>query len=145
MRWLWAAYQMDVWEEIFPKNMNRDMFTEKLMELLGSVDMDWIIEVKTERGLRPVGIILGQFRAADRAVEPHVDFFPWATLRNKLETMAQYITDVGKQYKIFVYTDKEDRFWKRIWKYRMLRKGCSINDYFSAGEPADFYYTPGPF
>ncbi len=145
-RFLWAAYQMGGWSDLFAQNLSKEAFAEKMVEILGAVDLDWIIEIEGENGLRPIGIVLGVFRAAGRAVEPHVDWFPWATPRNKMEGAAQFLHDVGKTYKVFLYIESENAlFWDRIWKYRILKKGCKINDYFAPGECAEFYYTPGPF
>lgn len=146
MRFLWAAYQMGGWNDLFAQNLSKEGFTEKMVEILGSVDLDWIIEIQGKNGLRPIGIVLGLFRGAGRAIEPHVDWFEWASPRNKLEGAAQFIHDIGRLYKIFLYIGKEDvLFWDRIWKYRILKKGCNINDYFAPGEGAEFYYTAGPF
>lgn len=146
MRWLWAAYQMDTWADLFAVNLTKDAFTEKVLEMLGAVDFDWIIDAKSENGMRPVGIVLGNFRAAGRGVEPHVEWFPWATPRNKLEGSATFLYEVGKRYKSFIYSTEDNTvFWDRVCLYRVLKRGCKIGEYFGPKEGAMMYYTPGPF
>lgn len=137
---------METWKEAMPEGMTKQAFMEYLTEWLGLANLDWIFEVKGPQGLRPIALGIGLYRAGTRAIEPHIDYFPWATPRQKFEVAATFMKEAGKQYKVFVYADaKSQSFWDRIWQYRILKKGCTINDYFAPGESAVFYYTPGPF
>lgn len=143
MRWFWAAYRMGTWNEIFPEGLQQDAFSEKVLELVASVDVDWLIE---DSKLRPIGVVLGNFRFGGHGVEPHVEWFDWATPRAKLEAVAHFLRQVGKTYKIFLYiTEKDLKFWERVWSYRLLKKGCKISDCYGVGDHATMYYTAGPF
>lgn len=143
MKWLWASYQMGVWNELFSENMARDEFRDKLWEIVSAVDFDWILEVQHEGGLRPVGIVFAEYRFGGHGVEPHVEWFPWATPRNKLECSIKFLKDVGKQYKVFLYIRDEDlRLWEHVWNYRVLKKACTISDCYGSGVKATMFYTP---
>jgi len=145
LRWLWAAYKLGAFAEVVPEGLDDNGFEEAIVDLLASVDFGWVIEAQGEEGLRPVGVVLGQSRAAGRGVEPHVDWFPWATTRNRLEGIAVFLRDVSKQLKIFVFAEEGDtRFWSWYNKRRMLVGGGRVIDYFSRGEHAYLYYTAGP-
>lgn len=146
MRYFWAAYQMGMWSDLFQENLNRGQFQNSVYELLGSCDMEWVLEVPAENGLRPVGIVVADFRFMGNGIEPHVDWFPWATARNRLEASLTYLKEVGKRYKVFIYaTAPNQRFWEHVHRYNVLKKGCKITDCYGAGDDAMMYYTPGPF
>lgn len=145
MRWLWAAYQSGVWKEILVEGLSQQEFSETVTDMLGMVDHDWIVEIKTDKGLRPVGLITGDNRFMGHGIEPHVDWFPWATPRNKLECAIQFIKQTGKETKLFLYIREDLKFWERVWRYKVLKKGCKINDCYGSGEDAVMYYSPGPF
>ena len=146
MGWLWAAYKKGLWTDMLPENASKDNFEDCVVDILSKVDLDWIFEVHTQDGMRPVGIVGADFRFEGHAIEPHVDWFPWATPRNKIESIVNFLTEIGKQYKIFVYSTAVDLpFWERIHKYKVLVKGCKITDCCGRGEDAMMYYTPGPF
>ncbi len=116
-----------------------------MFEIVGSVPYDWIIEAQGVDGLRPAGLVLAKDWAAGRGIEPHVDWFPWATPRNRFEGSAVFLREVGKQLKIVIYSDAEsEAFWIRIMRYRMLRKGCRILNFFDKGKHSFMFYTVGP-
>lgn len=145
MRWLWAAYRKGMWPELFHKGLTQNAFVEKMTEVIGSVQYEWIIDAKGVDGTRPVGLILADSRAAGRAIEPHVDWFPWATSRNCMEGSAAFLKHIGKRHKIFIYSDEPSiPFWERMIRYGILRRGCKIVDYFAMGEHTVFFYTAGP-
>ena len=147
VRYFWAAYQMGMWEDELPRDLNRDQFYMTLVDIIGEYDMEFVFEVKGPNGKRPAGVLLADFRMKGNAIEPHVWWFPWASARNQLESSAHFLRDMGKRYKVLVYTETKDSvFWERIYRYKgLLKKGCKITDAFGSGEDSMLYYTPGPF
>ena len=147
MRYLYAAYRFGLWSEIFDADLPTAAFTEKALDLVGSVALDWVVEAQREdgAGVRPVGLILAHLLPDGRRIEPHIDWFPWATPRNKFEGIAAFIHDASRTYKLQIYIEADKTaFWDRLLKYRMLCKGCKIRDHYSRGEDAMFYYSVGP-
>lgn len=144
MAWLWAAYQMGGYKEILPTGLGDDAFTDTVLDLIEQMDMAWIIDAPNAKGMQPVGLVLGRFFSGGRALEPHVDWFPWATARNKLEGAAQFLRQVSRQYKIFLFIREEELpFYERVCKYRVMTRGCKINDHFAPGRWAMMFYTVG--
>ena len=123
MRWLWAAYQMGTFFDLLTDELPQRDYA---IDLIGSFDYDWILEVSTSTGLRPAGIVFADSRFSGNALEPHVTWFPWANARNRLECSIQFLKHVGKETKLFLYiTKKDEKFWHRVWQYKVLKKGCS--------------------
>lgn len=118
-------------------------FKAAMTEMIASVDYDWIIECDRQ----PVALVLGASVAAGRGVDLQVDWLPWATARQHLEGAASFIVHASKQLKLFIYADSrsEPLFARLATRYRMLRKGCRITNYYGGGEDAMFFYSPGPF
>jgi hypothetical protein len=145
-RWLWASYQMNGWTDILQHGLSREDFQERILTIVGGHDLDWIAEVHTDGGLRPVALFVADYRFGGYAVEPHVRWFPWASPRNKLEIGVKFMMEVGKMTKVFIYPPNSDgKLWERVWRYKVLKKGCKISDCYGKGEDAVMYYTPGPF
>lgn len=120
-------------------------FRERMTEIIASTDHDWILEARGNTGPRPVGLVLAANMGRGRAIEPHVDWFPWATGRNKVEASAVFLRDVSRNWKVFVFADAENAaFWHRMVRYRILRRGCKVPDYYARGDDAWMFYTMGP-
>jgi hypothetical protein len=144
MRWLWAAYKMDTWDGRLFAGMTQDTFTEDVISIITAADVAHIIEAPGDRGLQPVGIVLARVFGKGRCLEPHVDWFPWSTVRNRMEGSAHYLKSVGRQFKIFLFIDQENlQFWERIHDYRLLTRGCKVIDHYGPGEHAMMFYTLG--
>ena len=144
MAFLWAAYRLGTWDDHIPPELPQTMFESRIIEFLARADYDWIVEARNGDGVRPVGIILAQAMLDGRRIEPHIEWFPWATPRNRFEGIAAYLREVGKRFKILVYTEEsEQAFWERLKMYRLLRHGCKVIDHFDRGEHAYFFYTVG--
>lgn len=145
-RWLWAAYKLGTWHDLLNEGLSREVFREAVVELVSQVQFDWILAVPMETGLRPVGMVFADPRFGGNAIEPHVEWFPWATPRNKLECAIQFLKQIGKDVKIMLYIEEQDdTFWHRVWQYKVLKKACKIHDCYGRGKNAVMYYTPGPF
>lgn len=116
-----------------------------MIEIISAADHDWILEARSPKGQHGVGLVLAKSFAAGRAIEPHVDWFPWATRRNKIESMAAFFRQVGKMFKIFIFSpEDETKVWGWYAKRRMLTRGGQIVDHFAVGQHARLFYTRGP-
>lgn len=145
MRYLWAAYQLGAWRDLMDVNLSQDVFTDRMLEVIGSASYDWILEARGEEGNRPVGLILGTSLASGRAIEPFVQWFPWATTRNQMEGTAAFLREVSRRFKVFVFAEEASSdFWARFIHYGLIRRGCKVIDHFARGEHAMMFYTVGP-
>ena len=136
---------MGCWQDVF-EDLNKDEFQEQIIRWLETVDREWILEAEYEGKVRPVGLVLAEYRAGGRGIEPHVDWFPWATPRIKLEASAHYFREIRREFKVFVYSTAADEpFWQRLRRHRLIQFACKIPDYFSPGEDAIMFCTQGPF
>ena len=115
-------------------------FRSAMVDMLGSEAYDWIVAAD-----KPIGLFLGNSMAAGRGAEVQVDWMPWATPRQRLEATATFLREVSKTVKIFIFCNEEsERFFFRLARYRMLRKGCQVLNYYGGGEHAQMFYTPTP-
>src|SRR3990167_4406600 len=105
MRWLWAAYQLGMWRELMDSGLTQPAFTDRALEVIAAASYDWMLEAKGEEGVRPVALILAN--KVGRGLEPYVEWFPWATARNKLEATAVFLKEIAKQHKIFVFAEEQ--------------------------------------
>ena len=136
---------MGAWREMMDDGLTTAAFRERFLEIVGAVPHDWIIEAKGNTGPRPVALVLAGTVGAGRIIEPHVEWMPWATNRNKVEAVSTFLRDVGRSWKIFIFVDERNEpFWRRMVRYRILRRGCKVSDHFARGDDAWFYYTTGP-
>lgn len=146
-RWLWAAYQSGMWREDMAGNLTPRGFEEKMLDVIGGAKYDWVAEAPGDDGLRPVGLCLGRVlvEGADTErehIEPFVEWFPWATPRNKVEATALFFKELSKQFKIFVFAPEgANDWWTRFVQYGLIRRGCKVIDYFSRGQHAMLFYT----
>lgn len=125
-------------------NLSQQAFQQKVLEMLSLGEYEWVVECRQSDGVRPVGVILAHGLPDGRRIEPHVDWFPWATPRNRVEGLVGFLIEVSKRFKILVYsTEAERNFWERMKSYGILRHGCKVWDHFSRGEHAFFFYTTG--
>lgn len=137
---------MGLWRDFFFEDLDQVDFQVAITNWLSSVDLDWTLEAEYEGKIRPVGLVLGEYRIGGRGVEPHMFWFPWATPRIKFESVAHWLRYVRKEYKVFVYSEMDDtNFWDRMKKHRLLQRGCKIPDFYGPGDDTMLYYTQGPF
>ena len=140
MRWMWAAYQSGMWRDVMAGNLSPQGFEERALEFIGDYADEWIVEAQGDDGLRPVCLFLAQ--PVGIGIEPAVQWFPWATRRNKLEAIAVFLKEISKQVKIFIFaSDEKVEFWSSMVPYGLVRRGCKVVDYFARGKNAMMFYT----
>ena len=77
-------------------------------------------------------------------MEPHIEWFPWATPRNRLEAALEFLDGLRKQGKTALITTvvggEAERFHNRICRYGVTRFVGKIKGYFN-GDDANLYQT----
>lgn len=144
---MWAAYRLGAFSRAIDRDLSKQEFTEVFLQLMGIWDHEWVLHAPNDQSpdgeIIPVGIMIGYGK--DKIIEPHVEWFPWASDRNKLEGMLAFFSEVSKEYKLFAYILPENQnFFVRLCRYGVLTSGCKILDYFGKGEHVYFFYTRGP-
>ena len=140
MSFLYAAYELGAWADLLPRGLGPTSFRPAIEDLIGSTHLDWIIESK----MTPIGLVLAREICAGRAIEAQVDWFDWATPRQKMEGIAAFFREATKHFQVLVFcTEADQRFWLRFCRYRLLRNGCKVLNHFGPGEHAYFFYTAG--
>jgi len=108
----------------------RDAFSEMAAV---RYDFGWMLV----SGDRPAGAIfaigiLGLLFIADTV------WFPWATPRQKIETMVHWINEMRRDMKIIEFARPEDkRFWEHIAKHGIMRRVGTVHDVY--GQPSPLF------
>jgi len=120
MPYLWAAYRMGVWEDFIKPDLNKDKFTNTVA---GFSELSELMIVVTDK---PIGLV--SIRQDARALEIHVDWFPWATSRNKIEGTARSILDLRGIKTLLIWSKWETNpFFTYIAKYGIIRRVGTFN------------------
>jgi hypothetical protein len=124
MGWLWAAYKFGAFREI--GDVSQDEFTARMTHALQQFPFHTVIEdrnAKFSKGQGPIGIVGALFNGW--RLEPHVEWYPWATKRNQLRGTVAYLMrmrydrNIGN---IQVRARKDDEtFFNRMGKYLPLK------------------------
>lgn len=92
----------------------------------------------------PVGIVMCLPGQRPDHSWPHVVWFPWATLRNRLESAGRFLNVMRREVKMFVAADSEGRpFFDRIARYGILRRAGTSKEWFGE-EDATLFETRKP-
>lgn len=145
---MWAAYQMGMWKDIIPEDLDAKEFEEHFDGWLSTIrfDLDWIMEAEYQGKVRPIGIMLAWLAPGERRLEPHVEWFPWATPRTRFESVTHFLWEIRKEFKVHIWASDDDKkFFDTLTKHIPLVMGTVVKDEFSPGESATLYYTAGPF
>ena len=142
VRWLWVAARRA------REDISQEEFHAAVSSILNQSNKLWIIEdVHSEfkEGHGPVGLIMATFD--DWALSPHVEWFPWATIRNKLKgtvgfiQIMRYRKDVGI-IKIFAAGEVNKKWFKWLRRYLPIAYAGAIPN-GRAGEDEHIFYIRG--
>lgn len=139
LRYPWAAYKKG-WQ-ILPNNLSIDEFNKALGNILLKFDESYLVHaLSINNTLHPVGIltILGIAHPT-----PYIDWFPWASTRNKVELVLHIVKELKKQSTVaMIYaSDAENNLMRLVRAYGLLHWGCTIKNYYQDGSKTNFYYT----
>ncbi len=146
VKWVYAAYKKGAFPDI-QEGMDGIGFRSALLEHYDRMGGEmWILaapnDVSSAEGAKPVGLIQGQVTA--HVVEPHVYWFPWATPRNKVETILKYLAGMRFRAVVLVHASETDAvFFDHIAAYQVLRRIGTIHNYYGMMENAVLYQTKG--
>ena len=74
--------------------------------------------------------------------EPHVTWFPWATTRNKIETILKFLTEMRRDMTLAIFVREEFvPFFERMKHYGVIRHGCKVFKFWPDGTGGRFYQS----
>lgn len=119
-RWLWAAYQKGGLSG-FPPELDLPGFLEFLAQVLTTPIQALMLEAKVDElgQVGPVGIASIRYAQGIEAW-PWVDWFPWASQRNRIECGVKLLNDLNKEKLVLFHTD-ELVFVNHLARYGLLR------------------------
>ena len=129
--WLYAAHKRGGFRHYpqFNEEMSPEVFETKFLETVAPFDVAWILTAPNQKGDdTPVGFVGAFIRHT--IMEPHVEWFPWATPRNKLEAATNFINNFRKDFWIQLVVDiKHRNFFDHIRELGILWRVGPVFDY----------------
>jgi hypothetical protein len=144
--YVWAAYKrgaLDFLEE----GLDQKAFDRKFWEYLDMIERAgselYAVLGKVEgHGTIPIGIV-GVHYDGNTAF-PHVDWFPEATPRLKIEAGVIFIHGLKSKFMVLIIGPQEwEPYWKHLGHYGLLRKVGTLKDYYGKDKHAGFFQSVG--
>jgi hypothetical protein len=138
-KWLWAGYRLGSFPTtFFEPGLGQRPFAERLAMVLRSVGYSAILVAKTDKGMIPVGIVLGEVKTRNPphrpVIEPHVVWFKWAPLRPRLQAAVRFLHDVRREYFVVIYAETKDKaFFIHLCRYGLLQRVGTLVGFFEGG------------
>lgn len=103
----------------------------------------FILEAPTSRGPAPVGLITAE--ADGNRLTPHVDWFQWASSRNKVETILQFLNETRRTWQVLIMSSPDNKgFFEVMVKYAVLRKAGTLLGWGDDGSTTSLFQTIRP-
>lgn len=126
--------------------MERADFDSSLFEVLAP--RDWVITMiaDTPKGRIPVGSVSAMNPLGTRLVMlADVLWFPWASHRNCVESLANFVNTLRDDYTLMEYADEREpqtkRFFENLCKYALMRRVGTVHDFYGPGSSAALYQS----
>lgn len=134
----WAAYKRG-WKVLSP-NLDVTEFNRQFADLLNNFNSSYLLyALSLNNAIIPVGIL--SIHGIVHVV-PYVEWFPWATARNKVEVVLNLIRQTKNKVQLMIYaSDAENNLMRQARAYGLLHWGCVVKNYYPDGTKANFYYS----
>jgi hypothetical protein len=112
VKYAWAAYKQDKLGQIkFSDGLNAlDFKTAFEGFVLTRAQAAWTVLGETNRGLIPIGIVLGQWGpGAAFMLVSAIAWYPWASRRNIVEGTVKLFNNLRKQFPVMGFANDEHR------------------------------------
>lgn len=122
--------------EMIERGLSVAEFSNELLDLLEKFQ-----GINVFMGDRPLGLLVTT--ESEHRLEPHIEWFPWATPRNKIEHVVNMVNAFRKDRLVLIIAKMEIRdFLVHVAKHGILRRVGTINGYFP--ENAVVFEGKGP-
>lgn len=154
-KWLFAAYHKGCFREYLenfrenfgikqelPDDPDGKDFQTFMTVAMATVPHWWVLTADWRgRGVEPVGLVAAAFQEAYLA--PHVEWFPWATHRSKVETTVRFLADINKMERVIIFTRASElEFWRLMGNYGLLRRRSPPLPGWFGDSDADIWVSP---
>lgn len=139
-KFAWAAYKKGALASMGPRFQAEftpeAFYTAFVDEVETTYAGAWTLSAETKRGFIPVGIVLGFYSHPNPQFAPFMIvgdmiWFPWASVRNRIESAVAFFNSIRKEIPMLEYADdKAKPFFEMIAKHGIMRRvGTSFNVY----------------
>lgn len=133
-RWLWAAYGKGAFLDV-PRGLDLDQFVAAAYDRLNRFSEQFLVETD-----RPIGLILTL--TDGYRFEPHAEWFPWASQRNRMTGALTFLNRERKDRLGVIYMDMSGKtFLEHLAKYGVLRRVGTVFDFFEPDSNAVLFQT----
>lgn len=120
---------------MIPRDLDIDQFLAAAFGHLESFQEQFMVETD-----RPVGVIVTL--TDGYRFEPHAIWFPWASLRNRLEGSLKFLNQERKDRLGIIYMGLDQkRFLEQMARYGVIRRVGTVKSFFEPGRDAVFFQT----
>lgn len=146
MRYVYAAYKKGALDELLEPFTEYDMtppeFREAFLEhAVMYYDDMWVFYANSLRGeYEPVGFV-GTSRTKVRQPVFIVNaiWFPWASARNRIESMVNWLNDRRREDIVTEYAQMKDKkFFEHICRHGIMRRVGTKQNFYPEGNAAEF-------
>lgn len=89
----------------------------------------WVMKSVTPKGRVPVGMVYGRPFIHDITVLGDFTWFPWASRRNKYESIVNVINGLRKEGVVMLYGEEENKDWLvQTARHGILRRVGTLHD-----------------
>lgn len=121
LKYFYAAYRQNVFPLV--SGLSPAEFSDQIRNFLTSFPAEWVFDAPTKNGIIPVGVGLAANVLDEIIIIGKIIWFPWASLRNKLESALNLIEASRQENTLLDFADESDQpFYVRLCKYGSVRR-----------------------
>lgn len=115
LRFLWAAYKKGALEPMGERFADGKMDAETFKtafkdDVLSRFHAAWVLFATTKKGHVPIGIVFATWAPnASYMIVTGMCWFPWASKRNKIEGMVNFLSKIRKEFNLMFYALPEHK------------------------------------
>jgi len=157
LKYCWAAYRRGGFANLIDADLDATEFTSRFLSVAGQFSMQGgeLVAVlgPTPKGDIPIAIVAINYDGGERRYPiafPHVEWFPEASDRNKVEAGVRFFLELKRRKTAIVLArherdkeTRETRYFNHLCKYGLLRPVGHLRDHFAEGVNAMIYETVG--
>ncbi len=147
LKWLGAAWRKGALDGLggpfADRSLSAEAFVEEARAALGRAAALWMLEAPVGGRTVPVGLVVGA--VAEHRLEPHVCWFPWSSLRNRLECTVKFLNLARRDFLVIVvHRPDQARFFEAVAAHGLLRRLGVVPGYYADASPAMVWWGRRP-